>query len=91
MAPGVVDSAFVTRMRQEDPFRAARLFDAEFAEDVNVSVLSYSKSGGKPRLSEVFDLTASHDPSDHGAGWTVKAAVPDEADLMVPADAEMPP
>jgi hypothetical protein len=36
MAPGIVDAAFIQRMREADPLRAARLFDAEFAEDVNV-------------------------------------------------------
>ncbi len=36
MAPGIADAAFIQRMREADPLRAARLFDAEFAEDVNV-------------------------------------------------------
>jgi hypothetical protein len=36
MAPGIVDAAFIQRMREADPLRAARLYDAEFAEDVNV-------------------------------------------------------
>ncbi len=36
MAPGIADAAFIQRMREEDPLRAARLYDAEFAEDVNV-------------------------------------------------------
>ena len=36
MAPDIVDAEFIQRMREEDPLRAARLFDAEFAEDVNV-------------------------------------------------------
>ena len=36
MAPGIVDAAFIQRMRDGDPLRAARLFDAEFAEDSDV-------------------------------------------------------
>src|SRR5262245_7502525 len=36
MSGGIVDVEFVQRMREQDPLRAARLYDAEFAEDINV-------------------------------------------------------
>jgi hypothetical protein len=69
MAPGIVDAAFIQRMREADPLRAARLFDAEFAEDVNVfltaeAIEAATDYGVRERLPEpeakyIFALDAA--------------------------------
>jgi len=66
MAPDIVDAEFIQRMREEDPLRAARLFDAEFAEDINVfltaeAVEAATDYGIRERLPEpyIFALDAA--------------------------------
>ena len=72
MAPGIVDAAFIARLREEDPLRAARLFDAEFAEAVNVflsaaAVEAATDYGTAERLPEPgAQYVAACDPAGHG-------------------------
>ena len=81
MAPNIVDAEFIQRMREEDPLRAARLFDAEFAEDINVfltaeAVEAATDYGIRERLPEpevkyIFAL----DAAGHGADAFTLAGV----------------
>ena len=72
MAPGIVDAAFIARLREEDPLRAARLFDAEFAEAVNVflsaaaveAATDYETAERLPEPGAKY--VAACDPAGHG-------------------------
>jgi hypothetical protein len=72
MAAGIVDSAFIQRIREEDPSRAARIYDAEFCEDVDVFlsaevVEAVTDYGIRERLPENrVKYIAACDPSGHG-------------------------
>jgi hypothetical protein len=62
MAPGIVDAAFIQRMRDADPLRAARLYDAEFAEDVNVFLTAEA-------IEAATDYRVRERPFDPGAEY----------------------
>jgi len=72
MAPDIVSAEFIQRMREEDPLRAARLFDAEFAEDINVfltaeAVEKATDYGVRERLYEPgMKYLFAVDPAGHG-------------------------
>jgi hypothetical protein len=72
MAAGIVDSAFIQRIREEDPLRAARIYDAEFCEDVDVFlsaevVEAVTDYGIRERLPENgVKYVAACDPAGHG-------------------------
>ena len=72
MAAGIVDSAFIQRIREEDPMRAARIYDAEFCEDVDVFlsadvVEAVTDYGILERLPENgVKYIAACDPAGHG-------------------------
>jgi hypothetical protein len=72
MAPGIVNSAFIQRIREEDPQRAARIYDAEFCEDVDVflsaevveAVTDYGIRERPPENGVKY--IAACDPAGHG-------------------------
>jgi hypothetical protein len=72
MAAGIVDSAFIQRIREEDPLRAARIYDAEFCEDVDVFlsaevIEAVTDYGTFERLPEDgVKYIAACDPAGHG-------------------------
>ena len=72
MAAGIVDSALIQRIREEDPFRAARIYDAEFCEDVDVFLSAevievVTDHGIFERLPENgVKYIAACDPAGHG-------------------------
>ncbi len=72
MAAGIVDSAFIQRIREEDPLRAARIYDAEFCEDVDVFlsaevIEAVTDYGTFERLPENgAKYIAACDPAGHG-------------------------
>jgi hypothetical protein len=72
MAAGIVDSAFIQRIREEDPQRAARIYDAEFCEDVDVFlsaevIEAVTDYGTFERLPEDgVKYIAACDPAGHG-------------------------
>jgi len=72
MAAGIVDSAFIQRIREEDPLRAARIYDAEFCEDVDVFlsaevIEAVTDYGTFERLPEEgVKYIAACDPAGHG-------------------------
>lgn len=86
MAPGVVDAAFIQRMREEDPLRAARLYDAEFSEDVNVflsaeCIEAATEYGVRERLPEPrVRYIAACDPAGHGEDAMTLSLVKIEGD-----------
>jgi hypothetical protein len=81
MAPDTVDAEFIQRMREEDPLRAARLFDAEFAEDINIFLSAEAVEAAtdygvrerlpEPRVKYIFAL----DAAGHGADAFTLAGV----------------
>jgi hypothetical protein len=72
MSGGIVDAQFVQQMREEDPLRAARLYDAEFAEDINVlltaeaieAATDYKVLERMPEPGRKYIFAA--DPAGHG-------------------------
>jgi hypothetical protein len=72
MAAGIVDSAFIQRIREEDPQRAARIYDAEFCEEVDVFlsaevIEAVTDRGAFERLPENgAKYIAACDPAGHG-------------------------
>jgi hypothetical protein len=72
MANGIVDSALIQRIREEDPSRAARIYDAEFCEDVDVFlsaevIEAVTDHGIFERLPENgVKYIAACDPAGHG-------------------------